>query len=211
MIRIITGSAKGMKLKTLEGLDTRPTTGRTKEAIFSMIQFDIEGRDVLDLFAGSGQMGLEALSRGAASAVFVDNSAAAMAVIKENATHTRLYDRSKFRISDVRNFLRKAGALERRASLEDTKDGTGAFDLVFIDPPYDKGLLTDTLIKLAESGLLRPSAIIVCECSKDENPNGDPKIAALYDVVKINSYGSALISVLTPAKEEATGADAEQD
>ena len=211
MIRIITGSAKGMKLKTLEGLDTRPTTGRTKEAIFSMIQFDIEGRDVLDLFAGSGQIGLEALSRVAASAVFVDNSAAAMAVIKENATHTRLYDRSKFRISDVRNFLRKAGALERRASLEDTKDGTGAFDLVFIDPPYDKGLLTDTLIKLAESGLLRPSAIIVCECSKDENPNGDPKIAALYDVVKINSYGSALISVLTPAKEEATGADAEQD
>ena len=83
-MRIITGSARGTKLYTLEGLETRPTAERTKEAVFSMLQFDLEGREVLDLFAGSGQMGLEAVSRGAASATFVDKSKDAAKIIAQN-------------------------------------------------------------------------------------------------------------------------------
>lgn len=195
-MRIITGSARGMKLKTLPGLDTRPTSERTKEAVFSMIQFEIDGRNVLDLYAGSGQMGLEALSRGAASAVFVDMSPEAMTIIKENAAHTRLEDRCKFRISDARNFLRKAAALERR-----THDGGAPdrlFDLVFLDPPYDKGLVGDTLVKLADCDLLSPDAIVVCECSKTERPDDNPEVTARYEIRKANTYGRAFIYILLP-------------
>ncbi|MGN1048588.1 MAG: RsmD family RNA methyltransferase, partial [Eubacteriales bacterium] len=90
MMRIITGSAKGVRLATLDGENTRPTTERAKEAVFSMLQFDIEGRRVLDLFAGSGQMGLEALSRGAASAVMVDHAKAAVEIIHKNIEKTKL-------------------------------------------------------------------------------------------------------------------------
>ena len=90
MMRVITGRARGIKLVTLEGEMTRPTSERAKEAIFSMIQFDLEGRRVLDLFAGSGQMGIEALSRGAAQAVMVDQSKDAIAIIKQNVEKTKL-------------------------------------------------------------------------------------------------------------------------
>ena len=92
-MRIITGTARGTRLETLPGDATRPTAERVKEALFSMIQFDIEGRRVLDLFAGSGQLGLEALSRGAAKATFVDSNRDALNVIKRNAQKTKLYDR----------------------------------------------------------------------------------------------------------------------
>ncbi|MBQ2240957.1 MAG: RsmD family RNA methyltransferase, partial [Clostridia bacterium] len=92
-MRIITGSARGVSLMTLPGEATRPTAERTKEAVFSMIQFDIEGRKILDLFAGSGQLALEALSRGAASAVLCDKSKEAINIIKKNAEKTRLSDR----------------------------------------------------------------------------------------------------------------------
>ena len=130
MMRIITGSAKGKKLLTLEGDATRPTSERIKEAIFSSLQFDIENRAVLDLFAGSGQMGLEALSRGAASATFIDSATDAIAVCKENAKRTGLFDKCRFLVSDYRNFIRKA-AHERK------------FDLVFIDPPYAMACCTE--------------------------------------------------------------------
>ena len=109
-MRIITGTAKGAKLNTLEGENTRPTAERTKEAIFSALQFDMDGRAVLDLFAGSGQMGLEALSRGAESVMFIDASPDAMAVIKENAKKTNFFGKSRFLISDYRSYVRKAGA-----------------------------------------------------------------------------------------------------
>ena len=97
MMRIISGTARGIRLKTLEGDATRPTAERTKEAVFSMLQGDIEGRDVLDLFAGSGQMGLEAISRGAASAVLIDKSLDAVKIIKENAIKTRLESKCDIR------------------------------------------------------------------------------------------------------------------
>ena len=116
MMRIITGKAKGIRLKTLEGDMTRPTSERVKEAIFSMIQFDIEGRRVLDLFAGSGQMALETISRGAASAVLVDQSKPAIKIIEENAIKTKLAPFCTIRQSESMDFLRR------------TRD---AFDIVF--------------------------------------------------------------------------------
>ena len=106
MLRIITGTAKGKKLKTLEGEATRPTSERIKEAVFSAIQFDVEGRRVLDLFAGSGQMGLEAISRGAVSAMFVDSAREAMDIVKDNAKSVGFFDRSKFLVSDWKNYIR---------------------------------------------------------------------------------------------------------
>ena len=123
MLKIITGSAKGKILKTLEGEATRPTSSRIKEALFSSIQFDIANRAVLDLFAGSGGLGLEALSRGAMSCTFIDSAREAIDIVKQNATATGFFSVSKYLVSDYRNYIRKASGRDR-------------FDLVFIDPPY---------------------------------------------------------------------------
>ena len=131
-MRIITGSAKGVSLLTLEGDATRPTSARAKEALFSMLQFDIEGRRVLDLFGGSGQLGLEAHSRGAAACTFVDAAPEAVAVIRKNIEKTGFADRARVQNTDYRNFLRKCAA-----------DG---FDLVFLDPPYASDALADALL-----------------------------------------------------------------
>ena len=109
-MRVITGSAGGRRLLELEGLETRPTTDRVKEGVFSALQFDIEGRRVLDLFAGTGQMGIECLSRGAASAVFVDRRKDAFALVKKNLTLTNLQDRARVVHGDSLEFL--AGAKE---------------------------------------------------------------------------------------------------
>ena len=107
MMRIITGKARGVKLNTLGGLSTRPTTEKVKEAVFSMIQFDIEGRRVLDLFAGSGQMALEALSRGAKNAVLVDSSKDAAEIIRKNAVKTKLFSNVKVIVSDYKSAILK--------------------------------------------------------------------------------------------------------
>ena len=117
-MRVITGSARGRRLKQLEGLETRPTTGRVKEAVFSILQFDIEGRRVLDLFAGTGQLGIEALSRGAASAVFVEKRRDAANLIRENLKLTELTARARVVGGEAEAFL--AGCRER-------------FDLIFLD------------------------------------------------------------------------------
>lgn len=154
-MRIITGSARGTNLATLEGEDiTRPTTGKVKEAIFSAIQFDIEGRRVLDLFAGCGQMGLEALSRGAQSCVFVDSSDKAIAIVKQNAQKTKLYAQSVIMCGGYKEYIK--GSVGKRE-----------FDIVFIDPPYGKGLGADALKRLGDSGLLAKGAIVVCEDEKE--------------------------------------------
>ncbi len=147
MMRIITGSARGYRLKTLPGEEvTRPTTERVKESIFSALQFEIEGRAVLDLFAGSGQMGLEALSRGAVSCVFVDSDKNACAVVKENAVGARLTDRMTLRQTSAEAFLAA---------------NTAHFDIVFLDPPYRAGLLPSILPKLCP--FVREGGVVVCE------------------------------------------------
>ncbi len=153
-MRIITGKARGARLKTPKGLLTRPTSDRVKESLFSILGARVVGRRVLDLFAGTGSLGLEALSRGAASAVFVDR--ATENVLRENAEHTRLDEAARILRGDV------FSALARLAT-----EGA-AFDLVFCDPPYHKGLWERTLAVLDASPMLLEGALVIVESGEDE-------------------------------------------
>ena len=147
-MRVITGSARGAKLKTLDGLATRPTSDRVKEAIFNIIQFDIEGRKVLDLFAGSGQMAIEALSRGAGYAALVDQSGDAVKVIKENLKKVRFDQKASVYQMDYLRFLTTARE---------------KFDIIILDPPYAEKMLENALQKISEIDILAEGGIIVAE------------------------------------------------
>ena len=147
-MRVITGSARGIRLKTPDGLKTRPTSDRVKEAVFSIIQFEIEGGRFLDLFAGTGQMGIEALSRGASSAVFVDGWKDACQLVRENLRLTRLTDKAKVVNSDYLSYLQSCRE---------------KFDIVFLDPPYAEIFLENALNKISEIDILSDRGIIICE------------------------------------------------
>ena len=153
-MRVITGSAKGTRLQTLDGLETRPTAEKVKEAIFSSIQFDIEGRYVLDLFAGSGQMGIEALSRGAAGATFVDSSRDAVKIITANVKKCKMEDRAEILTSDYRAFL--------------LSSHPHPYGVVFLDPPYGTAQLKRAHKTLESVDIVAKCGIIVCESEKDE-------------------------------------------
>ena len=185
MMRIITGRARGIKLDTLEGDATRPTSERAKEAIFSRLQFEIEGRRVLDLFAGSGQMGLEAVSRGASHAVLVDQSKDAVAIIRKNAERTRLAGDCTVVCSDFAEFLR-----QRR--------GKEPFDIVFIDPPYAMKACKAAVEALLENRLLKPHGIVVLESAEPDPLGVGTPLAEKFDVVKSARYGAACVNILTP-------------
>ena len=155
-MRIITGTARGVNLVTLEGEDiTRPTTQRTKEGIFSAIQFELANRRVLDLFSGCGQMALEALSRGAQSAVMIDESAEAVEIIKTNAKKTGLIKSCRISRMDYSEYLKSANGREK-------------FDLIFLDPPYSKSIKDEILKKITRTDIIADGCIIVCETDKDE-------------------------------------------
>ena len=147
-MRVITGSARGHRLKELEGMETRPTTDRVKEAMFNIIQFDIEGRRVLDLFAGTGQLGIECLSRGAAEAVFVEQRKDAVALIRENLKVTGLSDRAK---------VIQGEALAQLSACREK------FHLVLLDPPYQTDLMEQALNAIVRFDILSGNGIIVCE------------------------------------------------
>ena len=153
-MRIITGSARGCRLKTPKGQATRPTSDRIKESLFNILGPKVYGRKVLDIFAGTGNLGLEALSRGAASACFVDQ---ATALIRENAVHTRLQDKAAVHGCDV------------FAQLSRFAQGGESFDLIFCDPPYHKGLAWRALTFFDESTVLAHAGILVVEHGADEN------------------------------------------
>ena len=157
-MRIITGTARGARLKAPKGLDTRPTADRVKESLFSILGERVRGARVLDLFAGTGSLGLEALSRGAASAVFVDR--ATVSVIRENAVHTHLLASAQFLRQDVLTALPRLAAAGEK------------FDLVFCDPPYETGLWQRVLLALDRFPLLSPEALVVVErgAAKKELP-----------------------------------------
>lgn len=183
-MRIITGKARGVRLDTLPGLDTRPTAERTKEAVFSMLAFDIEGRRVLDLFAGSGQMGLEALSRGAASVTMVDCAKAAVEIIKKNTAKTKLQGAETV-CADCVNWLE--GAAKKGIS----------YDIVFMDPPYAQKLIPRCLEKLLRGNLIKKTTLIICESGAAEDVFcGDEDLAAKFDVVKSTRYGVAYVNIL---------------
>lgn len=147
-MRVITGSARGVRLQAPKGMDTRPTLDQVKEGIFSAIQFEVEGRRVLDLFAGSGQMGIEALSRGAKSAVFVDMRQDACAVVRANLEKTRLTPNAQVLRSDYLSYL--SHCLE-------------TFDLIFLDPPYAEIFLENALKSISEIDILSECGILICE------------------------------------------------
>lgn len=175
VMRVITGSARGMKLETLEGLDVRPTADRVKEAIFSMIQFEIEGRCVLDLFAGSGQLGLEALSRGADSATFVDQNNDAVAVIKKNLARTKLLPKARVAGADYHSFLTHCKTV---------------FDISLLDPPYGKGLIEAALPLVAP--LMAPAGVIVCEAAGIDPM---PEAAGDFALRQIYRYGKTAVGL----------------
>ena len=147
-MRVITGKARGVVLKTPEGMSTRPTADRVKEALFSIIQFDVPSARVLDLFGGTGQLGIEALSRGAKSAVFVDEQESACKLIRENLRRTRLEQDARVVRSDYRAFLNS------------TKE---TFDIIVLDPPYAEDFLENSLKMITEIDILQSGGIIVTE------------------------------------------------
>lgn len=147
-MRVITGKARGVALKTPDGMATRPTTDRVKEALFSIIQFDIPCKRVLDLFAGTGQLGIEALSREADSAVFVDEREDACRLVRENLKRTRLEANARVIRSDYMAFLRTCKE---------------KFDIIFLDPPYAEVFLENALKMITEIDILQSSGIIVTE------------------------------------------------
>ena len=182
MMRIITGKAKGIRLKTLEGDATRPTAERVKEAMFSMIQFDLEGRSVLDLFSGSGQLGLEAVSRGAASAVLVDSSKAAVRIIEENVSKTKLGEWCTVRQSNCMDFIMRNAGVQ--------------FDIVFLDPPYASGLYAPVIKAMLDGKMLKSTSMIVCESDHDEIFKEDTVLSQQFTVKKQSKYSKTVITVL---------------
>ena len=176
-MRVITGTARGKKLITAEGMDVRPTPERVKEALFSAIQFDIEGRTILDLFAGSGQMGIEALSRGAEKAVFVDQSPISIDHINKNLKTTDFTHKAKVIRGDYTPVL--LGMTE-------------TFDYVFLDPPYASGFLEKAL-KLVQKNV-KDHGVIICEHPKEQSL---PDEVDDFKVKKQYRYGKVYITFYT--------------
>ena len=176
-MRVITGSARGRRLKELEGMETRPTTDRVKEGLFNVLQFDIEGRKVLDLFAGTGQLGIECLSRGAASAVFVDRRPDAAALTRENLKLCDLTDRSRVVAGDSMEFLKAARE---------------KYDLIFLDPPYETELLETAIAHIASHDLLNVHGMMIAEHPADKVL---PALSAPYRMGRTYRYGKIAVTI----------------
>lgn len=176
-MRVISGTAKGTVLKTPEGLATRPTTDRVKEAMFSIIQFDLPGAAVLDLFGGTGQLGIEALSRGAKRAVFVDAADSACRLMKENLKKTKMEEKSQVIRSDYLSFLKNC------------KD---RYDIILLDPPYIEVFLENSLNLITEIDILQTNGIIVTERPVEkELPWNFPGFSRSRDY----KYGKTLLTI----------------
>ncbi len=182
-MRVITGTARGRKLVAPEGMDVRPTGDKVKEAVFSAIQFDIEGSYVLDLFAGSGQMGIEALSRGAEKAVFVDSSKKSVNCVSENIKNTGFVKNSVIVTRDSYDYIRYTSEM---------------FDIIILDPPYRHGHIAKILPLCAEK--LNEGGSIICEYEKDAPEPDAPDNMILR---KVYSYGKINVAIfIKPSEEE---------
>ena len=179
-MRVITGTARGRKLAEPKDMAVRPTTDMVKEAIFSIVQFDVPGRRVLDLFAGTGQLGIEALSRGARECVFVDNAPASLALVRKNLEICRMQ------------------APVIRADAAEYLAGCGKFDLVFMDPPYHAGLYDKILQRAFQFDILNDGGIILVESMR-----GEPLPEAAPPYVPGRAYHYGKISLTTYRRERA--------
>ena len=173
-MRVIAGEARHLVLKTLPGDETRPTTDIIKETLFNMINFDIPGTKFLDLYSGSGAIGIEALSRGADESVFVDNNSKATKIIAENLEHTKLSDKATVITSEAVSALRR---------LENTGK---VFDIIYLDPPYDQGLEDQALGYLSKSKLCSPDTMIILETGRKNEVERFKSIG--FSAVKIKEY-----------------------
>ena len=176
-MRVITGKARGIQLKTPEGLTTRPTADRVKEALFSIIQFEIPGARVLDLFGGTGQLGIEALSRGAKSAVFVDAGEPACRLIWENLKRTKLEADAKVIRSDYLEYLKRCKE---------------SFDIILLDPPYAEVFLENALNCIGEIDILQTGGIIVTERPLEKNLTVE---LPGFERSKDYKYGKTLLTI----------------
>lgn len=174
-MRVITGLAKGKRLETPEGKDVRPTPDKVKEGLFSALQFDIEGRRILDLFAGSGQLGIEALSRGAESAVLVDSSSTSIKLARRNVEYCGFSDKAKVIQLDFSAYC----AMSRET-----------FDIVFLDPPYNAGLLMPAV--KAVLPLMSDYGLIVCEHPPEVKPD---ETVGGFSIFKTYRYGKVNVTV----------------
>ena len=181
-MRIIAGEKRGLRLRTMEGEETRPTLERVKEAMFSSIQFLLPGATVLDLFAGSGQLGLEALSRGAARCVFVDENREAVALVKENCRAVELFEKSRVLGMEARSFLAQS------------KD---FFDIVLLDPPFGNGVLAEILPQVELR--LAPGAVVLCE---SEPQAVLPQQVGSIRLQRQYRYGMVMVSRYVAEKSE---------
>ena len=175
-MRVITGKCRGRRLLEPVGSGIRPTTDQVKEALFNIIQFDIEGRKALDLFAGSGQLGIEALSRGAASCVFVDSARDSVRLVQENLRRCGLT--ARVLTTDALSFLRFGEK----------------FDLVFLDPPYGTGLDAKAMLAIKEFDILSKGGIMVCE-SRPETVL--PELPPEWGTTRTYRYGKIRLTVVT--------------
>ena len=176
-MRVISGTARGRRLKELSGMDTRPTTDKVKESVFNIIQFDIEGRKVLDLFGGTGQMSIEALSRGAQHATIVDYAPTAAKIIRQNLELTGFTDQARVVQSDWRAFL--SGCREK-------------FHLIFLDPPYKGDMLESAMETIAAIDILSEHGIMICESPVDKVM---PELPAPYVKGKEYKYGKIKVTL----------------
>ena len=179
-MRVISGKAKGLKLLAPDGMDTRPTTDRVKESVFNLLIPYLPAGSVLDLFAGSGAMGIEAVSRYCDGCVFVENNPSALDIIHKNVEKARISDDVKIIKSDALSYI---------SNTSDT------FDIIFLDPPYNKGFLTPVFKTIAERKLLNPGGVIVCETELSGETVSDTN----FECIKQAKYGKTIISIFKNA------------
>lgn len=176
-MRVISGIRRGLKLAAPDGADTRPTADRVKEALFNIIQYNIPANSVLDLFSGSGALGIEALSRGCGHCVFTDSSAAAVQLTKNNVLRAGFDDKSEVLQSVALDYLKRR------------KTG---FDIIFMDPPYNRGFLEPALECIYNNGLLNDGGLIAVETER----GGEAVSDRFYPIKKSSAYGKTVITIL---------------
>lgn len=182
-MRIITGRAKGVRLETLPGDRVRPTTEMTKEGVFSVIQFDLADATFLDLFAGSGQMGLEAVSRGAKSAVFVDCSEESLATVRKNVEKTGFRKECRLVRSEYGEYIKAAGKKNE------------SFDFIFADAPYEKDLGAELVKRLARAGIAREGTVLMIENDREklEEEKIPPEVIEKIASIKVYKFSKCYV------------------